>query len=118
MDPLMSFGGVKAAYYSAAFIIRSLAAEMLDTDPEEFDVSNVRQVELEDGQKAGEIVLSDHLANGAGFVAWLQQHWSDILRARRVRPSPPTRSSVRSSRRNTSPLATPPRTTACGSTGT
>lgn len=79
LDPLMSRGAVKAAFYSAAFILRSLAAELLDTDPEEFDVSNVRQVELDDGQKAGEIVLSDHLANGAGFVAWIQQHWTDIL---------------------------------------
>lgn len=79
LDPLMSYGGVKAAYYSAAFILRSLAAELLDTDPEEFDVSNVRQVELEDGHKVGEIVLSDHLANGAGFVAWLQQHWPEVL---------------------------------------
>ena len=51
--PAVSSGAVKAAYYSAAFILRSLAAELLDTDPEEFDVSNVRQVELADGQKAG-----------------------------------------------------------------
>jgi hypothetical protein len=79
LDPLASRGAVKAAYYSAAFIIRSLSAELLDTDPEEFDVSNVRQVELDDGQKVGEIVLSDHLANGAGFVAWVGQHWPEIL---------------------------------------
>lgn len=79
LDPLMSHGGIKAAYYSAAFILRSLAAELLDTDPDEFDVSNVRQVELENGQRVGEIVLSDHLANGAGFVAWLREHWSDVI---------------------------------------
>jgi DEAD/DEAH box helicase domain-containing protein len=79
LDPLMSHGGTKAAYYSAAFILRSLAAELLDTDPEEFDVSNVRQVELNSGERVGEIVLSDHLANGAGYVAWLQQHWLDVL---------------------------------------
>ena len=79
LDPLASRGGVKAALYSAAFILRSLAAELVDTDPEEFDVSNVRQVELGTGDKVGEIVLSDHLANGAGFVAWMQQRWPDIL---------------------------------------
>lgn len=77
LDPLN--GAVKAAFYSAAFILRSLAAEQLDTDPDEFDVSNVRQITLRNGDKAGEIVLSDHLANGAGFVAWVQQHWSEIL---------------------------------------
>jgi len=81
LDPLMSSGAIKAAYYSAAFILRSLAAEMLDTDPEEFDVSNVRQVELTGGRKAGEIVLNDQLANGAGFVAWVQQHWPTVLAA-------------------------------------
>ena len=79
LDPLTSFGAVKAAYYSAAFILRSLAAEMLDTDPDEFEVSNVRQVELATGQKAGEIVLSDHLTNGSGYVAWVHDNWPDIL---------------------------------------
>lgn len=79
LDPLVAAGALKAAYYSAAFILRSLAAEMLDTDPEEFDVSNVRQVELPGGQRAGEIVLSDHLANGAGYVAWVYDHWTDVL---------------------------------------
>ena len=79
LDPVMSSGAIKAAYYSASFILRSLAAEMLDTDPEEFDVSNVRQVELLDRTKAGEIVLNDHLANGAGFVSWLHQNWREVL---------------------------------------
>ena len=79
LDPLASSGAVKAAYYSGAFILRSLAAEQLDTDPEEFDVSNVRQVQLDGGARAGEIVLSDHLANGAGFVAWVHDRWSDLL---------------------------------------
>jgi DEAD/DEAH box helicase domain-containing protein len=79
LDPLASFGAIKASYYSAAFILRSLAAELLDTDPEEFDVSNVRQVELSGGLKAGEIVLNDHLANSAGFVRWVSAHWTDIM---------------------------------------
>ena len=79
LDPLLGWGSVKAAYYSGAFILRSLAAEQLDTDPEEIDVSNVRQVELGGAARAGEIVLSDHLANGSGFVAWIFQHWHALL---------------------------------------
>ena len=79
LDPFARGSAVKAAYYSAAFIVRSVAAELLDTDPEEFDISDVRQVELPDGNRAGEIVLSDHLANGAGFTAWLYHHWPDVL---------------------------------------
>jgi DEAD/DEAH box helicase domain-containing protein len=72
---------VKAAYYSAAFILRSVVAEDRDIDPEELDISNVRVVELADGTGAGEIIINDHLANGAGFTAWLSQdsNWSRIL---------------------------------------
>lgn len=79
LDPLRSWGGVKAAYYSAAFVLRSVIADELDTDPEEIDVSNVRQVELADGTRAGEIVLNDHLPNGAGYVAWVSQNWHAVL---------------------------------------
>jgi hypothetical protein len=74
-------GAVKAAYYSAAFILRSVFAEELDIDPEEIDVSNVRAIELDDGTCAGEIILNDHLENGAGFTAWLSQddNWRRML---------------------------------------
>jgi DEAD/DEAH box helicase domain-containing protein len=89
LDPLASSGAVKAAYYSAAFILRSTAAEWLDIDPEEIDVSNVRQVQLADQSKAGEIVLNDHLANGAGFVAQIQQHWRAEILNRVVSTSEP-----------------------------
>ena len=79
LDPLSSYGAVKAAYYSAAFILRSLAAEVLDTDPDEFEVSNVRQVVLPTGQRGGEIVLSDYLTNGSGYVAWVHANWAEVL---------------------------------------
>lgn len=79
LDPLASDGAVKGAYYSAAFLLRAVAAENLDADPEEFDISNVRQVALDSGGSVGEIVLSDHLPNGSGFVRWLYEHWPAIL---------------------------------------
>ena len=78
IDPVAS-AGVKAAYYSAAFILRAVAAGRLDIDPDEFDISNVRQVSLSDGTKAGEIIISDHLLNGAGFTAWVNENWADLL---------------------------------------
>jgi Lhr-like helicase len=65
---------VKAAYYSAAFILRSVLAEELDIDPEEIDISSVRAIEIDDKNYAGEIILNDHLENGAGFTAWLSQN--------------------------------------------
>ena len=80
LDPVTS-AGVKAAYYSAAFIVKALAASKLDIDPDEFDISNVRQIELPGGEKAGEIILSDHLLNGAGFTAWVRDNWHDLLAA-------------------------------------
>lgn len=80
LDPVAHGSAVKAAFYSAAFILRAVAAQELDIDPEELDVSGLRQVELEDtGEKVGEIVISDRLANGSGFAYWLANHWQDIL---------------------------------------
>ena len=79
LDPGAQGSAVKAAYYSAAFIIRSAAAQLLDIDPEELDISNVRRIQNSDGRFLGEIVISDHLANGAGFAAQIQKQWSDLL---------------------------------------
>ena len=72
---------VKAAYYSAVFILRAVVAEELDIDPEEFDISNVRVVDIDEQTYAGEIIINDHLENGAGFTAWLAQksNWERIL---------------------------------------
>ena len=78
LDPLRT-EGTRAAYYSAAFIIKAIAAQKLDIDPDEFDISNVRQVALQQGNKVGEIVISDHLANGAGFTAWVKDNWMSVL---------------------------------------
>ena len=81
LHPLARGAGVKAAFYSAAFILRSVAAERLDIDPEELDISNVRVVDLPDGSKTGEIIIADHLANGAGFTAWISNNWKEVLEA-------------------------------------
>ncbi len=86
LDPIVRTKGggiqgaaVKAAYYSAAFILRSVVAERLDIDPEELDISNVRRIELDPGNYVGEIVINDHLENGAGFTAWLARNWVNVL---------------------------------------
>lgn len=81
MSHLGQGAAVKAAYYSAAFILRSVVAEELDIDPEEIDISNVRLVELDDGTCAGEIIVNDHLENGSGFTAWLSEdiNWQRML---------------------------------------
>lgn len=80
LDPLSKGSGVKAAFYSAAFIIRAVVAERLDIDPEELDISGLRQVTLEETEeKVGELVINDKLPNGSGFTKWLEEHWQEIL---------------------------------------
>ena len=79
LDPITQGSSIKAAFYSAAFIVRSVTAQELDIDPEELDVSGLRQVDL-NGVKVGELVISDRLANGSGFTDWLAKHWEDILK--------------------------------------
>jgi DEAD/DEAH box helicase domain-containing protein len=79
IDPITQGSAIKAAFYSAAFIVRSVTAQELDIDPEELDVSGLRQVDL-NGAKAGELVISDRLANGSGFTDWLAKHWEEILK--------------------------------------
>ena len=71
--------GIRAAYYSAAFILKAVSAGRLDIDPDELDISNVRQVDTEDGNKVGEIIIGDHLPNGAGFTGWISEHWRELL---------------------------------------
>src|ERR1043165_3550982 len=75
LDPRENRSAVKAAYYSAAFILRSLAAEMLDIDTDELNVSSIRRLQNE----TGEIIINDHLPNGAGFTRWMHEHFADIL---------------------------------------
>ncbi|HEY9420029.1 MAG TPA: DUF1998 domain-containing protein, partial [Thermoanaerobaculia bacterium] len=80
---------VKASYYSAAFILRSVASELLDIDPEELSVSNLRAVPGGDGRHVGEIVVNDYLPNGAGFTSWIANHLLDVLHAATALPADP-----------------------------
>jgi hypothetical protein len=71
---------VKAAIYSAAFLIQRVIAGQLDIDPDEIEIANIEPINH--GLHAG-IVLSDRLANGAGFVRWASDNidtvFSEIL---------------------------------------
>jgi hypothetical protein len=69
---------VKAAIYSASFLLRAAVAGELDIDPEEIEICNYRSLET-DGAYIGEIALSDRLPNGAGFVSWISDNWENIL---------------------------------------
>jgi len=78
LDHVTSKGGVKAAIYSAAFLLRATMADNMDLDPEEIEICNLLRSEI-DGGYVGEIALSDRLANGAGFVRNAFSGWNQLL---------------------------------------
>jgi DEAD/DEAH box helicase domain-containing protein len=66
--------GVKAAYYTAAFLLQRVVADKLDVDPVEIEVAGLSSVALPKdmfGRQVGELILCDSLPNGSGFVAEL-----------------------------------------------
>jgi DEAD/DEAH box helicase domain-containing protein len=83
---------LRTAYYSAATIlIKAMAAE-LDVSPEEVDIISLHQCsvdgtdrpdsridKMDDGSFVGEMILADHLANGAGFARWMNDNWTVLL---------------------------------------
>lgn len=87
LDPIENRSAVRAAYYSAAFILRSIASELLDIDPDELNVSNIRRLP----DRVGEIIINDNLPNGAGFTSWMNAHLEDLLQ--RATAVPPVKDS-------------------------
>lgn len=81
LDPRRDGSAVRAAFYSAAEILRRAWAIELDVDPEEFDVPPVAAVEIENRprDRQGMITLMDHHPNGAGFVAELRRRWDEFF---------------------------------------
>ncbi len=80
LDPAHSNRAVRAAVISAAFMLQRVLADNFDIDPDEIEVANLVVRQLSNGNKVGEIVLSDRLPNGAGFVRQANQEIVNILR--------------------------------------
>ncbi len=80
VDPLYSYGAVKGAIYSAAFLLRRVLAGELDIDPDEIEIANYSR-KGDAGEPAyADIVMSDRLPNGAGFVKYLYDNFDKILK--------------------------------------
>lgn len=78
--------GVRSGYYSAAFLLQRILADKLDVDPTEIEIADIPGKPLEDGslidgkpRKIAEIILTDELPNGSGFVRYLYNNLSNIL---------------------------------------
>jgi DEAD/DEAH box helicase domain-containing protein len=73
--------GVRSGYYSAAFLLQRILADKLDVDPTEIEIADISMKVLEDGtnRKIAEIILTDELPNGSGFVRYLYNNIEKIL---------------------------------------
>jgi hypothetical protein len=65
---------IKAAHYSAAFILQRVLASELDIDPTEIEIPEIKE---KDGVL--QIILCDTLPNGSGFVRYLKENFESIL---------------------------------------
>ena len=65
--------GIKAGFYSAAFIIQRAMAAKIDIDPEELEIATIQQITLPNNTISAEIIMNDELINGSGFVKLLSE---------------------------------------------
>tara|TARA_R110000751_G_scaffold123489_2_gene224385 strand:- start:3735 stop:9791 length:6057 start_codon:yes stop_codon:yes gene_type:complete len=74
--------GVRSGYYSAAFLLQRILADKLDVDPTEIEIADISMKILDDGtnRRIAEIILTDELPNGSGFVRHLYNNFQDILK--------------------------------------
>jgi ATP-dependent helicase YprA (DUF1998 family) len=73
--------GVRSGYYSAAFLLQRFLASTLDIDPTEIEIADIAMKNLNDGtgRKIAEIILTDELPNGSGFVRFLYNNFRKFL---------------------------------------
>lgn len=73
--------GVRSGYYSAAFLLQRILADKLDVDPTEIEIADISMKVLDDGtnRRIAEIILTDELPNGSGFVRYLYKNISKVL---------------------------------------
>ena len=83
--------GVRSGYYSAAFLLQRILADKLDVDPTEIEIADISMKTLDDGteRRIAEIILTDELPNGSGFVRYLYNNFKNIL-AEAMIPHDPT----------------------------
>lgn len=75
----LNYAGIRSAFYSAAFLLQRVIADKLDVDPVEIEIADIRKVSSENGRDTAEIILTDELPNGSGFVRHLFKNINDII---------------------------------------
>ena len=71
--------GVKAAIYSAAFLLRSVFTQQQDVDNSELEVLGLRHYTNEDGTRVTGFSYADQLSNGSGFSQKLSEGLTDYI---------------------------------------
>lgn len=73
--------GVRAGFYSSAFLLQRVLADTLDVDPTEIEIADITKKEIDDVIKknVAEIILTDELPNGSGFVRKLYEEFEFML---------------------------------------
>jgi hypothetical protein len=81
MNPFheQSRGSVRAAIISAAFLLQRVIADKLDIEPDEIEVASFSRRILPNQSIVSDLILSDRLPNGAGFVRWAHDNLMTIL---------------------------------------
>ncbi|MCW7509747.1 DEAD/DEAH box helicase [Leptospira levettii] len=77
--------GIRSGYYSAAFLLQRILADKLDVDPIEIEIANITKKNLKENDSSNtvsvaEIILTDELPNGSGFVRHLYENFAEILK--------------------------------------
>ncbi len=80
INPNYSDCGVKSAIISASFLLQRMIADKLDIDPEEIEVASIVVRIIAGKKRVADIILSDRLPNGAGFVRWAYDNFLKILK--------------------------------------
>lgn len=78
---MQSNNGVRSGYYSLAFLLQRILADKLDVDPMEIEIADipVKTLSVEPKIKVAEIILTDELENGSGFVRRLYEEFQEIV---------------------------------------
>ena len=74
--------GVRSGFYSAAFLLQRILADRLDVDPTEIEIADITKCIINENRiekNVAEIILTDELANGSGFVRSLYNDFEAIL---------------------------------------
>ncbi|OQP44235.1 hypothetical protein A4H97_33315 [Niastella yeongjuensis] len=74
--------GVRAGFYSSAFLLQRVLADTLDIDPTEIEIADITKYEIDDiiKKNVAEIILIDELPNGSGFVRKLYEGFDQMLK--------------------------------------